>query len=80
MRLFFAIAATESMLVTFGDTTNAYQQAPPPTEKCYLTIDDAYTSWYQKRHGVPLDSRTHVIPVLKALQGLTLKLELSRSV
>ena len=69
MRLFFAIAAAESMTVTFGDTTNAFQQAPAPTEKCYLTIDDAYMSWYKKRHGSPLDPRTHVIPVHKALQG-----------
>jgi Reverse transcriptase (RNA-dependent DNA polymerase) len=42
----------------------------PPTEQCYLTIDDdAYLSWYKKHHGHALDPCTHVIPVLKSLQG-----------
>jgi Reverse transcriptase (RNA-dependent DNA polymerase) len=69
MHLFFALAAAEGMIVTFGDTTNAYQQAPPPTEQCYLTIDDAYLSWYKKRHGQALDPRTHINFVFKSLQG-----------
>ena len=69
MRLFFAIAAAKGLIVTTADTTNAFQQSPPPTTQCYLAIDDAYESWYQKRFGKTIDCRTHVIPLQKALQG-----------
>jgi hypothetical protein len=31
-RLFFAIAASQGKVVTFANTTNAFQQSPPPTE------------------------------------------------
>ena len=48
MHLFFAVAAAKGMTITIADTTNAYQQSPPPTKKCYLMIDDAYRSWHQK--------------------------------
>jgi hypothetical protein len=46
MRLFFAVAAAKGMTITIADTTNAYQQSPPPTKKCYLMIDDAYRPWH----------------------------------
>ena len=69
MRLFFALAASEGMTVLLGDTTNAYQQSPPPTEQCYLEIDDAYISWYKKRFNEDVNPKTHVIPVHRALQG-----------
>jgi len=69
MRLFFALAAAEGLLVTFGDTTNAFQQSPPPSVPCFLEIDDANTSWYLKRFKTAVDPRTHVIPVECALQG-----------
>ena len=69
MRLFFAVSAAKSLIVTFADTTNAFQQSPPPSEQCYLAIDDAYCSWYKKRFGIAIDPRTHVIPVKRALQG-----------
>ena len=69
MRLFFALSAAEGYYITIGDTTNAFQKSPPPTKQCYLEIDDAYRSWYKKRFGKDVDPRTHVIPVLKALQG-----------
>ena len=69
MRLFFALAAMESFLVSFADTVNAFQQSPPPSIPCYLEIDDAYASWYLKRFGKTLDRRKQVIPVERALQG-----------
>jgi hypothetical protein len=67
--LFFAVAASQNKLVTFADTTNAFQQAPPPTEQCYLEIDDDYTSWYLKRLGKDIDRAKYVIPLGRALQG-----------
>ena len=69
MRLFFAVAAAKSLIVTVADTTNAFQQSPPPTKKCYLMIDDAYQSWHRKRYGSDVNPKTHVIPLDKALQG-----------
>jgi hypothetical protein len=69
MRLFFALAAVHMLIVSFGDTTNAFQQSPPPTRKCHLYIDDAYASWYHKRFGTHLDRHAYVIPVERALQG-----------
>ena len=69
MRLFFAVVAAKGMTITIADTTNAYQQSPPPTKKCYLMIDDAYRSWHRKRYGSDVDPKTHVIPLDRALQG-----------
>jgi len=69
MRLFFALCAVLSFLVFFADTKNAYQQAPPPTEQCYVEIDDALESYYKRKFGIILDPKTQVLPVLKALQG-----------
>jgi hypothetical protein len=69
MRLFFALSAIHGCTVTIADTKNAFQQSPPPTEDCFLQIDEAIHSWYLKRFGISLNARTHVIPVKKALQG-----------
>jgi hypothetical protein len=54
-RLFFAIATSQNIVVTFADMTNAFQQSPPPTEQCYLEIDDAYASWHLKRFVKDVD-------------------------
>jgi len=69
MRLFFGLSAVESMLVTFADTTNAFQQSPLPSEQCYVEIDDAYRSWHKKQFGTDVDPKTHVVPLGRALQG-----------
>lgn len=69
MRMFYALCAVLGLVVTFADTTNAYQQSPPPSKQCYLEIDDAYRSWHRKRYGTDVDPKTHVVPLGKALQG-----------
>jgi len=69
MRLFFALAVLHALIVIVADTSNAFQQSPPPTEQCYLQIDDAYCSWYRKCYNEDIDSATHVVPLHKALQG-----------
>ena len=69
MKLFFALAAREGMSVTFADTTNAFQQSPPPIKDCYVAVDEAYHDWYKARYGVTLDVNSHVLPLEKALQG-----------
>jgi hypothetical protein len=69
MRLFYALSAALGLVIVFADTKNAYQQLPPPTEPCYLEIDDAYRSWYCKQFGNDIDPRKYVVPLHRALQG-----------
>jgi len=42
---------------------------PPPTEQCYVEIDNALESYYKRKFGIILDPKTQVLPVLEALQG-----------
>ena len=67
--LFLAVAAAMGLVITIGDTTNAFQQSPPPTQKCFLQIDDMVWLWYQKRHNKDIDPSKYVIPLEHALQG-----------
>jgi hypothetical protein len=69
MRLFFALCAQENYIVTYGDSTNAFQNAPPPTHQCYLEIDESYQVWYKRKTGKDIDPKTHVIPLNRAMQG-----------
>jgi len=67
--LFFALAAIHGLIILIADTTNAFQQSLPPTEQCYLQVDDAYCSWYKKHFHIDLNPTNHVVPLNKALQG-----------
>jgi len=66
---FFAIAAVKNKVVMIADNTNAYQQSPPPAKPCFLVIDMAYQSWYQKKFNEHIDPEKFVIPLSRALQG-----------
>jgi len=39
MKLLFVIAAVTNKIVILADTTNAYQQSPPPTKPCFLNFE-----------------------------------------
>ena len=69
-RLFFALSAALGYVLTVADTSNAFQQAPPPPYPCYLRIDESYQDWYKHRFGKDIDADQYVVPVLKNLQGL----------
>jgi hypothetical protein len=69
MQLFLGILAVDSMLITYGDTTNAYQQSPPLTKQCYVTVNEAYCSWHKKQHRTDIDPKDWVMPLGRALQG-----------
>lgn len=69
MRLFFALCAVENKNITFSDTHNAFQNAPPPTIPCCIRVDDAIADWYKRPFSVTLDPNEDVIPLDKALQG-----------
>ena len=42
MCLFYALSTALGLTFVFANVKNAYQQAPPPTEPCFLEINDAY--------------------------------------
>jgi hypothetical protein len=70
MRLFFALAAARGQRVYITDATNAYANAPPPTFKSYLAIDDTYADWYHDKYpDRPRITKGMVLPIIKALQG-----------
>ena len=69
MRLFLSLSATLGYIITVADTSNAFQQSPSPSVACFMSIDDAYRSWYKKRFGKDIDPDKYVVPLLKALQG-----------
>jgi len=68
MKLFFALAAVHNKIVIIVDTTNAYQQLPPPTKPCFLEIDESYQSSYCKKFKKEVDLN-HMIPHGCTLQG-----------
>jgi hypothetical protein len=69
LKLFFALCALYCMIVSFGDSDNAYQQSPPPSKQCYMAVDEAYASWYFKRFNKCIDHSKFAIPVTGAIQG-----------
>ena len=69
MRLFFALVAAQNYTVTIADTSNAFQQSPPPAIPRFMEINEAYCEWHRKKYGKDIDPREYVIPVQRALQG-----------
>ena len=69
MRLFFAVSATLGYSITVADTSNAYQQSPPPKIPRFMELDETYCEWYLEKHGKAIDPSQYVIPVERALQG-----------
>ena len=67
--MFFALAALHDMFIVFGDTTNAFQQSPPPEKQCYIAVNEAYCDWYYRRYGERLVVGEHVLPLGRSLQG-----------
>jgi hypothetical protein len=61
--------AVDDMLITYGHTTNAYQQSLPLTKQCYVTVNEEYRSWHKKQHGTDVDPKDRVMPLGRALQG-----------
>ena len=67
-RLFVALSAHLGFPIYGGDAKDAYAHSPPPENPTYVSIDDAYAEWYEHRFNKKVD-RSHVLPVLHALQG-----------
>jgi hypothetical protein len=69
MKLFFGLCALYCLIVTIGDSDNAYQQSPPPSKPCHMAIDAAYRSWFRKLYAHDIDPTKYAIPVTGAIQG-----------
>ena len=68
LRLFFALAAAENLVVIGGDARDAFAHSPGPSTPTFVRVDDAFIEWYRRHTGITLD-RSLVIPILRALQG-----------
>jgi hypothetical protein len=68
-RLFYAIAATENLVVYGADVCNTFAEAPPPKQGFYVRPDRAFHEWWENHKGQPPIPAGHVIPVLSAMQG-----------
>ena len=68
LRLFFALAAADNLIVFGGDARDAFAHSPGPTVPTFLRLDEAFIEWYHTRFGVRLP-RHQVLPIKRALQG-----------
>jgi hypothetical protein len=68
-QLFYAIAASENLVVYGADVCNAFAEAPPPKQGFYVRPDRAFNKlWVNHKKRPPIPNR-HVIPILLAMQG-----------
>jgi hypothetical protein len=67
-RLFMALAAKLNYTIWKGDVRDAYAHSPGPETPTFIRICDQFADWYQARKGHAVN-RSHVIPLLRALQG-----------
>jgi hypothetical protein len=68
-RIFWSIAAKRNLIVIGADISNAFAEAPPPTEKLYIIPDNIFLDWWtnhKKRDPIPTG---WVMEVLHTLQG-----------
>jgi hypothetical protein len=68
LRIFFALAAAENLIVYGGDARDAFAHSPGPSVPTFLRLDDAFIDWYATTYGKQLD-RSQVLPIQRALQG-----------
>jgi hypothetical protein len=67
--LFYAISASEDLLVFGADVSNAFAEAPPPKQGFYIRPDKAFCDWWVLHKRRPPIPEGHVIPALTAMQG-----------
>ncbi|KAL7545863.1 hypothetical protein ACHAWF_009219 [Thalassiosira exigua] len=68
-RLFYAISATENLLIYGSDVSNAFGEAAPPKQGFFIRPDKAFRNWWVNHKGRAPIPPGHVIPVLTAMQG-----------
>ncbi len=68
-RLFYAVAATENLLVFGANISNAFAKAPPPKQPFFIRPDKAFHEWWENHLKCDPIPFGHIIPVLLAMQG-----------
>ncbi len=68
-RLFYAILASENLLIFDADVSNAFAKTPPPKQGFYVRPDKAFHNWWELHKRRPPIPPGHVIPALSAMQG-----------
>jgi hypothetical protein len=69
LQLFYAVAASENLLVFGADVSNAFAEAPPMKQGFYIRPDKAFNNWWVQHKKRTLIPTGQVIPVLSAMQG-----------
>jgi hypothetical protein len=52
-RIFYGIAAGETLLIFGADVSNAFAEAPPPKQGFYIHPDAAFHMWWTQHKGRP---------------------------
>ena len=68
-RIFYAAAAVENLIIFGSDVSNAFGEAPPPRQGCFIRPDKAFRDWWVYHKKRPPIPPGFVIPVLAAIQG-----------
>ena len=66
---FWAITALHNYTAFRANVTNAFTEAPPPSDPLYVTIDRQYKRWWEEVLKRPPITVGHVLPVKHPLQG-----------
>ena len=68
-RIFYAASAVENLIIFGSDVSNAFGEAPPPKQGCFIRPDRAFHDWWVLHLGNPPIPQGFVIPILAAIQG-----------
>ena len=68
-RIFYSIAAAESLLIFGADVSNSFAKAPPPKQGFYIIPDKAFLDWWVNHKKRPPIPNSHIIPISSAMQG-----------
>jgi len=69
-RLFWAIVASEGLIATGADVSNAFAEAPAPKAPLFLYIDDSFRDWWVNHlNKDPIPKECNVVRVNNAIQG-----------
>ena len=69
-RIFWGTAALMNLKVFGADCSNAFAEAPPPTEPLYMKIDAQFRQWWSKhKRTEPIPADKEFVKVQHAIQG-----------
>lgn len=66
--IYWALTASQNLLVMGADAGNAFAKALPPFQKFYLRIDEQFQTWWTQCKSRPPIPKDYVLPVNIALK------------